>query len=33
MAEAQNKYVYFFAAGESEGNAGMKNTLGGKGAN
>ncbi len=27
------KFVYFFAAGESEGNAGMKNTLGGKGAN
>jgi pyruvate,orthophosphate dikinase len=27
------KFVYFFAAGDSEGNAGMKNTLGGKGAN
>jgi len=27
------KFVYFFAAGEAEGNAGMKNTLGGKGAN
>ncbi|MCB0368176.1 MAG: pyruvate, phosphate dikinase [Bdellovibrionales bacterium] len=27
------KFVYFFAAGESEGNAGMKNVLGGKGAN
>ena len=27
------KFVYFFAAGESEGNAGMKNLLGGKGAN
>lgn len=27
------KFVYYFAAGESEGNAGMKNTLGGKGAN
>ncbi len=27
------KFVYFFAAGESEGNAGMKNILGGKGAN
>jgi pyruvate, orthophosphate dikinase len=27
------KFIYFFAAGESEGNAGMKNILGGKGAN
>lgn len=27
------KFVYFFSAGESEGNAGMKNILGGKGAN
>ncbi|MES3036371.1 MAG: pyruvate, phosphate dikinase [Bdellovibrionota bacterium] len=27
------KFVYFFAAGESEGNAKMKNILGGKGAN
>ncbi|PWU18471.1 MAG: pyruvate, phosphate dikinase, partial [Bdellovibrio sp.] len=27
------KFVYFFAAGESEGHAGMKNLLGGKGAN
>lgn len=27
------KFVYFFAAGEAEGNAGMKNILGGKGAN
>ena len=27
------KLVYFFAAGEAEGNAGMKNVLGGKGAN
>ncbi len=27
------KFVYFFAAGEAEGNAGMKSTLGGKGAN
>ncbi len=27
------KYVYFFAQGESEGNTSMKNTLGGKGAN
>ncbi len=28
-----DKFVYFFAAGEAEGNAGMKNILGGKGAN
>ncbi len=28
-----DKFVYFFSAGESEGNAGMKNVLGGKGAN
>jgi pyruvate,orthophosphate dikinase len=27
------KSVYFFAAGQAEGNAGMKNILGGKGAN
>lgn len=27
------KFVYFFSAGDSEGNAGMKNILGGKGAN
>lgn len=27
------KFVYFFAAGDSEGNAGMKGILGGKGAN
>jgi pyruvate,orthophosphate dikinase len=27
------KFVYYFAAGESEGGAGMKNILGGKGAN
>ena len=27
------KFVYFFSAGETDGNAGMKNTLGGKGAN
>lgn len=27
------KFVYFFAAGEAEGNASMKNILGGKGAN
>ena len=29
----EKKYVYFFGAGKSEGNAGMKNILGGKGAN
>lgn len=28
-----NKFVYYFAAGEAEGNAAMKNILGGKGAN
>ncbi len=28
-----DKFVYFFSAGEAEGNAGMKNILGGKGAN
>lgn len=27
------KFVYFFASNQSEGNAGMKNALGGKGAN
>ncbi|MEZ4599958.1 MAG: pyruvate, phosphate dikinase [Syntrophotaleaceae bacterium] len=27
------KYVYFFGAGKTEGNGGMKNLLGGKGAN
>ena len=27
------KFVYFFSAGLTEGNAGMKNVLGGKGAN
>lgn len=27
------KFIYFFSAGETEGNAGMKNILGGKGAN
>ncbi|MEZ0392993.1 MAG: pyruvate, phosphate dikinase [Pseudobdellovibrionaceae bacterium] len=31
--QVPNQFVYFFAAGEAEGNAGMKNTLGGKGAN
>ena len=29
----QKKYVYFFGAGATEGNAGMRNILGGKGAN
>ncbi len=28
-----NKYVYFFGAGKAEGHKGMKDTLGGKGAN
>ncbi|MCK6597339.1 MAG: pyruvate, phosphate dikinase [Bdellovibrionaceae bacterium] len=32
-AKVPDQFVYFFAAGESEGNAGMKNILGGKGAN
>ncbi|MBC7370315.1 MAG: pyruvate, phosphate dikinase [Bdellovibrionaceae bacterium] len=32
-ATQPQKFVYFFAAGDSEGNAGMKNILGGKGAN
>lgn len=31
--EKTKKFVYFFAAGDTEGNAAMKNTLGGKGAN
>ena len=31
--QAPEKFVYYFAAGEAEGNAGMKNFLGGKGAN
>jgi len=30
---SDSKYVYFFAANQSEGNAGMKNLIGGKGAN
>jgi pyruvate,orthophosphate dikinase len=30
---AKQKYVYFFGMGKAEGNAGMKNLLGGKGAN
>ena len=29
----ENKYVYFFGAGQTEGNADMRNLLGGKGAN
>ena len=32
-AQLPEKYVYFFAAGESEGSAKMKDVLGGKGAN
>lgn len=30
---SQNKFVYFFGAGNAEGDSGMKNLLGGKGAN
>ena len=30
---SEEKYVYYFGAGEAEGNAAMKNLLGGKGAN
>ena len=29
----ETKYVYFFGAGKTEGNADMRNLLGGKGAN
>ena len=29
----QKKYVYFFGAGQTEGNADMRELLGGKGAN
>ncbi|MNK38586.1 Pyruvate, phosphate dikinase [compost metagenome] len=32
-AAVPQKFVYFFSAGDTEGNAGMKNILGGKGAN
>jgi len=32
-ATVPEKFVYFFSAGETDGNAGMKNILGGKGAN
>ncbi|MDZ7672107.1 MAG: pyruvate, phosphate dikinase [Halanaerobiales bacterium] len=30
---AENKYVYFFGGGEADGRTGLKNLLGGKGAN
>ncbi|MHC4982292.1 MAG: pyruvate, phosphate dikinase [Planctomycetota bacterium] len=33
MARKKTKYVYFFAGGKAEGKAGMKELLGGKGAN
>lgn len=33
VVKMPDKFVYFFSAGKSEGNAGMKNILGGKGAN
>ncbi len=33
QASIPQKFVYFFAAGDTDGNAGMKNILGGKGAN
>ncbi len=33
MAGSTKKYVYFFANGQAEGNARMRNLLGGKGAN
>ena len=32
-ASKPEKFVYFFSAGDTDGNASMKNTLGGKGAN
>ena len=32
-SSAKTKYVYFFGAGKAEGNAAMKNLLGGKGSN
>ena len=31
--QKQKKYVYFFGAGQTEGNANMRELLGGKGAN
>lgn len=33
MADKSKKFVYFFGSGKAEGKAGMKNLLGGKGAN
>ena len=33
MTDNKTKYVYFFGAGKTEGNANMRNLLGGKGAN
>ena len=33
MTDNKTKYVYFFGAGHTEGNANMRNLLGGKGAN
>ena len=33
MSEEQKKYIYFFGEGKAEGTAGMKDLLGGKGAN
>ena len=33
MSNAETKYVYFFGDGKAEGNAKMKDLLGGKGAN
>lgn len=32
-SKVPDQFVYFFSAGDTDGNAGMKNTLGGKGAN
>ncbi len=33
MSSARRRYVYFFGGGKADGNEGMKNLLGGKGAN
>lgn len=33
LTDSKSQFVYYFAAGEAEGNASMKNILGGKGAN
>ena len=33
MKKQEKKYVYFFGAGQTEGNANMRELLGGKGAN